>query len=232
MNNILVIDTSRATTAVGVIAAGQVKTLASANSRYSAQEVLPLIDQLLQSVDSQLAELAAIAVVSGPGSFTGLRIGVGVAQGLGAALDIPLLAMSSLALQAFGGQMQHGQQHWLVAELARDDEIYFAAYHASPDQGCTVVVEEQVCNIANLDLPASWPAASEAGKAQWAGIGSAWQEEGLREKLLQCLGNTSVFDSTYRIEDACALAGLEFSLDRASQDLLLPNYIKEDLDYS
>ncbi|MBK6266670.1 tRNA (adenosine(37)-N6)-threonylcarbamoyltransferase complex dimerization subunit type 1 TsaB [Marivirga sp. S37H4] len=75
------------------------KTLASADlfleKSHSASLSL-LIEQLLSHCDLRLADLNAVAVSSGPGSYTGLRIGLSTAKGLCYALDIPLIAISSL----------------------------------------------------------------------------------------------------------------------------------------
>lgn len=61
-----------------------------------AQKLMPLIDALLQQVGVSRRELTAIAVSSGPGSYTGLRIGVSTAKGLAYALGIPLIGVDTL----------------------------------------------------------------------------------------------------------------------------------------
>ena len=62
--------------------------------RQAAQKLLPLVDALLTDQSVTLAGVDAIAVVTGPGSFTGMRIGVGVAQGLSFASNCPVIASS------------------------------------------------------------------------------------------------------------------------------------------
>lgn len=60
------------------------------------QKLMPLIDALLRQVDIRLDELDAVAVSKGPGSYTGLRIGVSTAKGLAYARDIPLIGVDTL----------------------------------------------------------------------------------------------------------------------------------------
>ena len=66
-----------------------IKTL-SAKNKFGSQVLLPLIMKLLQSKTYNLKTLKAIEVETGPGSFTGLRVGVSVANALGFALNIPV----------------------------------------------------------------------------------------------------------------------------------------------
>ncbi|WKK87660.2 tRNA (adenosine(37)-N6)-threonylcarbamoyltransferase complex dimerization subunit type 1 TsaB [Marivirga arenosa] len=61
-----------------------------------SNSLTPLIEELLQHCDLNMSDLSAVAVSSGPGSYTGLRIGLSTAKGLCYALDIPLLSISSL----------------------------------------------------------------------------------------------------------------------------------------
>ena len=90
-----------------------------------------LIEQLLANTGHQLADLAAVAVSDGPGSYTGLRIGGAAAKGLCFALDIPLVAVSTL--QALAAQVAAGTARpstWLYCPMldARRTEVYAALY--------------------------------------------------------------------------------------------------------
>ncbi|WP_035563095.1 tRNA (adenosine(37)-N6)-threonylcarbamoyltransferase complex dimerization subunit type 1 TsaB [Hymenobacter sp. IS2118] len=90
-----------------------------------------LIEQLLANAGHQLADLAAVAVSDGPGSYTGLRIGAAAAKGLCFALDIPLVAVSTL--KALAAQVAAGtarpENHFYCPMLdARRQEVYAAMY--------------------------------------------------------------------------------------------------------
>ena len=90
-----------------------------------------LIEQLLKNTGYQLADLAAVAVSDGPGSYTGLRIGAAAAKGLCFALDIPLVAVSTL--RALAAQVAAGTarpESYLFCPMldARRQEVYAAIY--------------------------------------------------------------------------------------------------------
>ncbi len=90
-----------------------------------------LIEQLLANTGYQMADLAAVAVSDGPGSYTGLRIGAAAAKGLCFALDVPLLAVSTL--RALAAQVATGTvrpENFLYGPMldARRQEVYAALY--------------------------------------------------------------------------------------------------------
>ncbi len=92
-----------------------------------------LIEQLLANTGHRLADLAAVAVSDGPGSYTGLRIGAAAAKGLCFALDIPLVAVSTLqALAAQVAAVTARPETWLYGPMldARRQEVYTALYAA------------------------------------------------------------------------------------------------------
>ena len=90
-----------------------------------------LIEQLLVNTGHQLADLAAVAVSDGPGSYTGLRIGAAAAKGLCFALDIPLVAVSTLnalAAQVAAGTAWPDKYLYCPMLDARRMEVYAATY--------------------------------------------------------------------------------------------------------
>src|SRR5262245_33825704 len=68
---------------------------ARAGNRH-AEHVLPMLEQLLGAAGVSMAQLDVVAFGAGPGSFTGLRVGCGVAQGLAFAGDLPVLGVATL----------------------------------------------------------------------------------------------------------------------------------------
>ena len=91
------------------------------------------VDELLKEAGVDAAELKAVCVSGGPGSYTGLRIGVSSAKGLCYGLKIPLLAVPTLKSMAAGYYRQHQGYNGLVCPMidARRMECYSAIYDAS-----------------------------------------------------------------------------------------------------
>jgi len=128
---ILLIETSTTQCSVGISQQGIcISALSVHEAQYAHAEVLHvLIDQLLKEQGLKPADLSAVGVSKGPGSYTGLRIGVSAAKGLCFALQIPLISMDTLAVLAaqFTGSSQR-----IVAVLdARRDEVYIGVYDSS-----------------------------------------------------------------------------------------------------
>ncbi len=102
MIRILCIETSLDYCSVSMIEDGKVIDSESINIKKSHSEfILILIKNLLKRVKISLNRLSAIAVNKGPGSYTGLRIGVSTAKGLCFSLDLPLLSVNSLDLMIY-----------------------------------------------------------------------------------------------------------------------------------
>jgi tRNA threonylcarbamoyladenosine biosynthesis protein TsaB len=97
-----------------------------------SEKLLSLVDGLLRSAGMPVKELGGIACSAGPGSFTGLRIGLSVAKGLAYAAELPLAAvptLEALALRSVrDGRLASGGRV-LAALDARRDEVYAALYH-------------------------------------------------------------------------------------------------------
>lgn len=92
------------------------------------KQLLPMIDEMLKSCEIPSNDLDAIAVSAGPGSYTGLRIGVSTAKGIALAHDLPLMAFDSLHVQAIGAN-KHGMWDAIIAVMdARRDEVYTASF--------------------------------------------------------------------------------------------------------
>ena len=99
MIRILCIETSLEYCSVSLIQDGRVIDSENINIKKSHSEfILVLVKTLLKRVKISLNQLSAIAVNKGPGSYTGLRIGVSTAKGLCFSLDLPLISVNSLDL--------------------------------------------------------------------------------------------------------------------------------------
>ncbi len=99
-NNILAIDTALGGISVGVQVDGQFAGRKMPMQREQAALLIPTIQEVLKELSSDFSVLDKISCTVGPGSFTGLRIGLSAARSLALALDLPTIAMSTLNLMA------------------------------------------------------------------------------------------------------------------------------------
>lgn len=97
---VLGIDTATLTASVAVIRGDELLAAGQSSVNTHSQRLLGLVDEALRAASLTLADLDGIAIGAGPGSFTGLRIGMATAKGLAFAADKPLWAVSSLAAMA------------------------------------------------------------------------------------------------------------------------------------
>lgn len=162
---VLGIETATWTAAVGVVRQGEVLSDERHEERSShAVSLLPLIDRALHRAGVKIQDLDAIAVSVGPGSFTGLRIGLATAKGIHLALGTPLVAVPTLLAHARAiGLDGFTLAPWIDA---RKREVYAAAYRRDRDAGWVEVVPPAV-------LPPERAAA--AVRADWIVFGTgAW----------------------------------------------------------
>ena len=86
--------------------------------------LLPMVDEVLKEARVKLTDLDGLIFGQGPGSFTGVRIGVGVAQGLAFSAGLPVVGVSSLQAMAQLAYKQHGETKVVAAIDARMAEVY------------------------------------------------------------------------------------------------------------
>src|SRR5579871_450355 len=107
MSIILNIDTSMTTAGVCLSNEGKVLAMAeSQDQKHHSSWLHPAVAELLGKTNLRMADLAAVAVTEGPGSYTGLRVGMAAAKGFCYALDIPLIAEDTLRTMAFAAREQ------------------------------------------------------------------------------------------------------------------------------
>ncbi len=136
MSTLLAIDTATSACSVALSLNGEVHQLREDRPREHARRVLPLIDQLLSDAGIDLSSLDALAYSSGPGSFTGLRIGFGVIQGLAFGAGLPVVGVSTLQALSHKARFRFGLQEGLICPVldARMNEIYWGRYRVSDTQ--------------------------------------------------------------------------------------------------
>lgn len=127
--------------------------------------ILPMIEELFAESGLSLRKMDAVAFGRGPGSFTGLRIAAGVAQGLAFGADLPVVPVSTLHAVAQAAHETRGRTHVLVALDARMGEVYWGGYELGADGRINRVVGECVSPAARVPLPQS---------GVWFGAGPGW----------------------------------------------------------
>jgi tRNA threonylcarbamoyladenosine biosynthesis protein TsaB len=144
--NLLAIDTATEQCSVALVHHGVMLQRGVQTPRGHADLVLPMVQELMAEAGLGFSQLDAIAFGRGPGAFTGVRIAIGVAQGLAYAADLPLLPISNLAAVAQQGvaAAQSGAQ-LLVCMDARMGEVYSGVFVVGDDQLVRARAPEQVC---------------------------------------------------------------------------------------
>ena len=136
--------------------------------RLHAQKLLPMIKDLLAEAGVELTAVDAIAFGRGPGAFTGVRIAIGVVQGLAFALERPVLPISNLAVLAQRAYREHGATQVASAIDARMDEVYWGCYREQAGEMCLAGVEAVLPpEVAALPVDASgeWFGAARGRRA-------------------------------------------------------------------
>ena len=160
---LLALDTATEACSAAVLADGDVLERYELAPRRHAALILPMIEDVLAEAGLTVTQLDAIAVGRGPGAFTGVRIAVGIAQGIAFAADLPVVPVSTLAALALGVVRETGATRVAAALDARMGEIYWGTYSVV---GGTVELlgEERVCAPETVTvLP-----------GEWFGAGSGW----------------------------------------------------------
>lgn len=131
---ILCLETSTTNCSVAIAVDGEIIALQEDNNnKYShAEKLHSFIDQVLAESRTLKSSLQAIAVSKGPGSYTGLRIGVSAAKGLCFAIDVPLIAIPTLEALAHQAVIENG---CIISMLdARRLEVYAAVFSSDNNQ--------------------------------------------------------------------------------------------------
>ncbi|WP_456310016.1 tRNA (adenosine(37)-N6)-threonylcarbamoyltransferase complex dimerization subunit type 1 TsaB [Serratia proteamaculans] len=166
---ILAIDTATEACSVALLNDDRLLAHFELCAREHTQRILPLVQQILQEGGVALKDLDALAFGRGPGSFTGVRIGIGIAQGLALGANLPLIGVSTLKTMAQSAWRLHGASRVLAAIDARMGEVYWAEYQRD-EQGHWQGEETEA--VLKPDAAAARMAALSG---QWACVGTGWQ---------------------------------------------------------
>ncbi|MGO1297105.1 MAG: tRNA (adenosine(37)-N6)-threonylcarbamoyltransferase complex dimerization subunit type 1 TsaB [Vibrio sp.] len=165
---ILAIDTSTEMCSVALMMGNTVYTRDAIAPRDHTKKILPMVDEVLKEAGVTLQELDALAYGRGPGSFTGVRIGIGIAQGLALGAELPMIGISTLAAMAQQAYRQTGATHVSAAIDARMSEVYWAQYQRQPNGDWKAIGDECVIAPGNLNQHIT------NNELCWTQVGTGW----------------------------------------------------------
>jgi tRNA threonylcarbamoyladenosine biosynthesis protein TsaB len=212
---ILALETSTEYCSVALWQDGTVSERSALVGQKHSELLLAMLDELLQEAGVKLAQLDGIAFGAGPGSFTGVRIACGVAQGLALGAELPVLGVSTLQAVA----QDSGQDRVIVALDARMAEVYFAVYEKR-DGAWQALCAPTLC------LPADAPLVTGN---DWLGAGSGFGVHG-DTLAARYAGQLRALDAQC-VPQARAIAALAAPLFAAGQGvdaaLAMPVYLRD-----
>lgn len=214
---LLALDTSTDACSVALARDSTVIERVVSGTRHSEQ-ILVLVREVLAEGGLSLGRLDAIAFGRGPGSFTSLRIGAGVVQGLAFGAGLPVLPVSSLAALAQGVDADKV----LAAFDARMNQVYWCAFRRNGAGLVEPAGEEIVVDPASVPLP--------TGEG-WTGAGSGWDVYG--DVLVPRTGSLLGGKRSNALPAARAVAELGAAALAAGQTVspeqALPVYVRDDV---
>lgn len=145
---LVALESSTRSPSIAVYANGELRTECLDGDRPHASDLLPCLEGILSSLKRDPREITHVAVGTGPGSYTGLRVGIATAQGLARAADAELVGIPSLEALAFG-ELSPGEHGDIVLD-ARGGGLYHARY-ARSEAGVSSLIPPRVVPSEELD---------------------------------------------------------------------------------
>lgn len=215
---ILALETATEFCSVAVLIDGRILERGEFAPRRHAELLLPMCDAVLADAGIVRSQLDAIAVGRGPGAFTGVRLAISAAQGLGLGLDRPVIPVSSLAALAYGAP-DNGVPLTLALIDARMGEVYAGLFVRETDGSLRASGPESVGTADSLVLP----------DGVFNIVGSGW--ETYREILLPRLRTPPSHADGQCFPQAAAVARLAVPLFEAGAALdpaqAQPTYLRD-----
>lgn len=208
---LLALDTATEACSAALWLDGQVQARFAVAGRTHTQLLLPMVHGLMAEAGVAFSQLDGLVCGIGPGSFAGVRIGVGFVKGLALGLDRPVLGVSSLAMLAQGVA---GAEPVLALIDARMGEVYAGLYVREASSLRKLVGLETV----------SKPDAIAAPDCAYHAIGTGWGAYPLAHLPAPLSRDDAALP---RAEQALALAAPDFAASSHSAEQLLPNYLRD-----
>lgn len=213
---LLAIDTATDACSVALKSGDDILERHQVAPREHTRLLLPMVEEILAESGMILADLDALVLGRGPGSFTGLRIAAGVVQGLAFSVDRPVVLVSTLAMLA-QPWIESGESAVIATLDARMGEVYWGAFQAD-DQGLAQLVgEERVLPPDQVRLPSEGP---------WAGVGPGFAAYA---EMASALPGVCIRDTTSlpRARNALPLATRDYAAGLGlPAELALPVYLR------
>jgi tRNA threonylcarbamoyladenosine biosynthesis protein TsaB len=217
---ILAIETATEACSAALYIDGDISLEYRINPRGHTEMILKMVDHLMVDSGMNIGALDALAFGRGPGSFTGVRIATGVAQGIAFAADLPVVGVSTLAALAQRAYREKGEPKLLTAFDARMGELYWAGYQVGEKELVVPAIAEQVGTAQQVEIPSS---------DEWYGVGSGWGVYG--EQLELRLGTFLLgfkSDIYCSARDIASLAAEDYTAGLAvAPEFALPVYLRD-----
>jgi tRNA threonylcarbamoyladenosine biosynthesis protein TsaB len=216
--NLLALETATESCSAALLAGDRLFVRSEIAPRRHAELLLPMCEELLAEAELARSDLDALGVGCGPGAFTGVRLAISAAQGIALALDLRVVAVSSLAALAM--QAPDNGAAILAVTDARMGEIYAGVFRRTSDGLVELMGVESVGQAGALQLPAM-PA--------WNVLGSGWAS--YRDALAALLPAAPVWSDGERYPQASDIARLAVPVVRAgggvAPEQVLPVYLRD-----
>lgn len=222
---LLALDTSTEACSVALWSGQHHISLDEVCPQQHSKRLLPMVQQVLAEAGISLQQLDGIVFGRGPGSFTGVRIGVGVAQGLAFGADLPVYGVSTLAAMAQGAARLHNAQHVVAAIDARMAEIYVASFAYDSHSGCMRLLgQEQAIKPQTISQP--W---FELTSEPCWGVGTGWQTYAAAlQQIQQVVISPSILYPS--AQDMLTLAQTAYGAGEFfAAELAEPSYVRDEV---
>ena len=213
--NILAIDTCTEIASVTLLSSGESYSRELSGVEKTSGHVLKLCDEVFKESQTQLKDVDLISYSKGPGSFTGVRMCIGVVQGLSLSMEIPTMGFTTLELVGFRASQLLESKKIAVALDARMSEVYWATYVDGSIDNMKICSPEEVDDL----------------DKSFVGVGSGWR---VYSEKLKLVSNVTDIDLSIQPESSALIelslqaikAGLEGVLE-LPQPIYLRNNVAE-----
>jgi len=210
---ILAVDTCTNVASITLYSSGVKTSRKVSDIAKSSGHILKLCDEVFSEADTNLSEVDFITYTKGPGSFTGVRICIGVVQGLSLSCNLPTLGFSTLELLGYKASKKFNTQKVAAAIDARMGEIYWAVYLEG------LVKSERICKPEQVDKLS----------AEFVGVGSGWKiykDSLIEASKIKCIEPEFYPDSSNLVD--LSILSLDLG-QKVTHKLPQPSYLRNNV---